>query len=89
MTYDWDEVCEIREKLSEYAEYEYDSHTEALTLLCQLSRYPDYISDELLDAVVAEMKKELKNYTENSTIVTTTVTTTNQVTDLQWHNEGQ
>jgi len=85
--YDWDEINEIREKLAEYAEYEYNSHTEALTALCHLSQYPDYISQELWDAVVIAMKAELKNYTENATIVTTTVTTTSQVTDLQWNDD--
>jgi hypothetical protein len=85
--YDWDEINDIREKLLEYAEYEYDSHTEALTAMCHLAQYPDYISQELWDAIVVEMKAELKNYVDNTTIVTTTVTVTNSVTDLQW-NDG-
>ncbi len=82
--YDWDEINEIRAKLTEYAEYEYDSHTEALTAMCHLSQYPDYISQELWDAVVTAMKAELKNYTENTRIITTTETFTKEVTDLEW-----
>lgn len=82
--YDWDEINDIREKLLEYAEYEYDSHTEALTALCHLSQYPDYISQELWDAVVTAMKAELKMYTENTVIVTKTETITREVTDLEW-----
>ena len=85
--YNWDEANELREKLSEYAEYEYNSYTEAMKALCCLSQYPDYISQELWDAVIIAMKAELKNYTENATIVTTTVTTTNEVTDLQWNDD--
>ena len=84
--YDWDEINEIRAELAEYAEYEYNSYTEAMEALCCLSQYPDYISQELWDAVVVAMKAELKNYNDNTTIVTTTVTTTNQVTDLQWND---
>lgn len=82
--YDWDEVNELREKLAEYAEYEYNSHTEAMEALCRLSQYPDYISQELWDAVVTAMKAELKNYTENTRIITTTETFTKEVTDLEW-----
>jgi hypothetical protein len=83
-SYDWDEANELREKLLEYAEYEYNSHTEAIEALCGLSQYPDYISQELWDAVIVAMKAELKNYTDNTRLVTTTETFTKDVIDLEW-----
>lgn len=82
--YDWDEACELSEKLREYADYHYDSYSEMINALCALSQYPDYMSQELWNAVVEGMKRELKNYEENAQIVTTTETITREVVDLEW-----
>jgi hypothetical protein len=82
--YDWDEACDLREQLRKYADYHYDSYSEMINALCALSQYPDYMSQELWNAVVEGMKRELKNYEENSQIVTTTETITREVVDLEW-----
>jgi len=82
--YDWNEMCELSEKLEKYYELESDSHGEAMEALCRLAQHPDYISDELLDAVVIAMRVELKNYTENCKIVTTPETFTQDVSELEW-----
>ena len=84
MTDYWEEIGELCEQLEKYYSLEADSHSEAMELLCQLSNYPDYISDDLLGALVSEMKKELKNYTENCTIVIRPETFTHDVAELEW-----
>lgn len=84
MTSYWEEIGELCEQLEKYYELEETSHSEALELLCRLSQYPDYISDDLLGALVSEMKKELKNYTENCTIVIRPETFTHDVAELEW-----
>ena len=83
--YDWNEMCDLSEKLKKYYELEGDSHGEAIEALCRLAQHPDYISDELLDAVVIAMRAELKNYTENCKIVITPETFTHDVAELEWN----
>jgi hypothetical protein len=84
--YDWDEACDLREQLREYAEFEMNSHQEMVEQLCNLSQYPDYMSQELWNAVIDEMKAELKNYKENATIVKTTETYTREIVDIEWND---
>jgi len=86
--YNWDEICELRDNLEKYYSLEYDSHTEAMEALCRLSQYPDYISEELWDAVVIAMKSELKNYTENSKIITTPIMIAKNLVELEWNHEN-
>lgn len=85
--YDWNEACKIREQLEHYCSYEMNEHGEMVEHLCYLSKYPDYMSQEMWDAVIAGMKKELKNYSENAKIVKTTETYTREFTDLVWNDE--
>lgn len=88
MTYNWGEICELGEKLEKYYSLEETSRGEAMEALCRLSHYPDYISDDLLNAVVIAMKEELKYYTENCKIVITPETFIHDVTELEWNNEN-
>ena len=85
--FDWTEAGELHDKLREYADFEMSSHSEMICALCDLSHFPDYMSQDLWDAVMAAMKDELKNYTENTRIVTKTETITREVADLEWINE--
>ena len=85
--YNWDEACELRDKLREYADYHYDSYSEMINALCALSQYPDYMNQDLWNAVMRGMRAELKNYEENSQIVTRTETFTKEVQDLVWNDE--
>ena len=83
--YNWNEVCEIKEKLEEYCSLECDSHGEAVRALCDLSQYPDYITQELWDSVVIAMKHELKNYVDNARIIITPTTYVCDVAELEWN----
>ena len=85
MRYNWEEMCELSTELEKYYSLEGTSHGEAMEALCRLSQHPDYISDELLDAVVIAMKEELKNYTENCKIVITPETFIHDVAELEWN----
>lgn len=85
--YDWNEACELRDQLEKYCEYEMNEHGEMVTHLIGLANYPDYMSQELWDNVVAGMKEELQNYKENAKIVKTTQTYTREFTDLVWNDE--
>jgi hypothetical protein len=86
--YDWNEMCELSEKLEKYYELEDNSHGEAMEALCRLAQHPDYISDELLNAVVRAMRTELKNYTDHARIIITPTTYKCDVAELEWHNEN-
>jgi len=86
-TLEYSEICELREKLEEYGNLEETSHGEAVRALCFLSSYPDYITDELWDAVVDAMQYELKNFTDNAKIVTLPMTFTRDVIELKWNDE--
>lgn len=88
MTYNWKEICELTTELEKYYSLEGDSRGEAMEALSRLSQYPDYISDELLDAVVTAMKAELKYYTENCKIVIKPETVIHDVAELEWNNEN-
>lgn len=83
--YNWNEICKVRTKLEEYYELEGNSHGEAVQALCHLSQYPDYMTQELWNAVVDAMQYELNNYTTNAKIVTTPTTYTHDVTELEWN----
>jgi len=83
--YDWDEALELSSKLEKYWSLEGDSHGQAVETLCAMAQYPDYISQELWDAVVAGMKYELDQYETYCKIVITPETFTHDVAELEWY----
>lgn len=82
--YDWDEACRLVEELEEYCTFEEDEHGEMVRSLLLLARYPDYMSQELWDAVVFGMKEELDNYKKHCRVVKTEETYTREYTELEW-----
>ena len=82
--YNWDEACDLVEELEKYCEFENDEHGEMVRSLLLLARYPDYMSQDLWDAVVAGMKAELTNYKEHCRIVKSEETYTREYIELEW-----
>jgi hypothetical protein len=85
MSYDYDEICNLREELDPYVELEGTEIGEACSALIRLSHYPDYISEECLAAVVTEMKTQLEMFKDQCTIVESEETFTRKVRDLDWN----
>jgi hypothetical protein len=82
--YDWDETCRLIAALEEYCTFEENEHGEAVRYLLGLAQYPDYISQDLWDAVVAGMKEELENYEKHCRIVKTKETYEREYVELEW-----
>lgn len=85
--YDWGEACDLVSELEKYCTFEENSHGEMVRALLSLSQFPDYMSQELWDAVVAGMKEELAHYKKYCRIVETEATHTFPVTELVWDDE--
>ena len=82
---EYDEICDLREQLREYVQYDGpNSMTEALELLCSLSEFPDYVSDELMQVIGKEIKDSLQYYMENAMIVEREETFTHNVRTVEW-----
>ncbi len=78
----YEEVIDIVDQVETYLEYQCDSRQEALSLLCQLLSYPDYIDSDLYDLAVQEAQAALKDFEENWIIVKTPKTVTITEVDL-------
>ncbi len=86
MSYDWEEMQTVIEEITEYALVDGPtSETEAIECMCGLLGRPDYIEDETLAAVLADLKGKLNNYKTHASIVTREETFTRTVTDIVWH----
>ena len=84
MSYNYDEILELQDKLTEYAAFEMTSQSEMIMALCAVSQHPDYVSDEFLAALVQEMKNRLQDYISNTEIIETEETFTRKVVSLEW-----
>lgn len=60
--YDWIEITQLQDEIVKYSDYEQNEHGEMVNTLVMLSSYPDYMSQELLDAVTLALKEELARY---------------------------
>ncbi len=85
--YDWGEACDLVSELEKYCTFEETSHGEMVRALLLLAQHPDYMSQELWDAVVAGMKEELENYKKYCKIIETSETYTRPVVEVVWHDE--
>ena len=86
MPIDLDAVYRLAENLESYAELEGTELGEACCNLAQVSRYPDYLSEKFMKAVIKEMKKQLKNFEDNAEIKYETHNVTSSVKFLEWRN---
>jgi len=84
MRYNWEEINKLVDDIKEYSDHEYNTESEAIEAMCSVIRRPDYLSEELLSAVMKELNDKLKYYKENSRIVEREETFTRTVTDLEW-----
>jgi L-fucose mutarotase/ribose pyranase (RbsD/FucU family) len=84
MSYNLEVIYELHEELQKYIDIDGTEIGEACSALVNLSRYPDYISEECLVAVVKEMQTQLEMFKELCTIVETEETYTHKVVDLVW-----
>ena len=76
---------ETNETLLEYAELDCTEWGETIEALVHLSKYKDYISDELAALLSKEIHNSLEYAKRHSTITKTTTTMTREVTNLEWH----
>lgn len=84
---EWEESIKDVDELMSYVYVDdEDSRTEALKLMCNLVRYPDYMSEDLLRVLRNEIKEELRHYKIFSKIVTTEETYTRKITELAWYS---
>jgi hypothetical protein len=81
---DFDTLQLTAEKLQKYAEIDGSEIGELCISMIQLSRYSDYVSEEFVDALYAEMVSQLENFEECATIVETEETFTRKVVYLEW-----
>jgi hypothetical protein len=82
--YDWDETVRLVAELEEYCTFEENEHGEMVRALLLIAQHPDYMSQDLWDAVVAGMKEELSNYQKHCRIVKSKETYTREYVELEW-----
>lgn len=87
MALTYQEVMEVTAALEPYIELENDSHSEAIHTAIHLSQYPDYISDELWEALCAYLIDRKEHYETNCEIIIVHHQYTRQDKELKWKNE--
>lgn len=86
MSYNYGQMSNLQESLSEYASIETSSISSAVGAVCEIASYPDYISEPFLNAVILEMERMLQFYKENTEIVHSTETVIHTNTTLEWYD---
>lgn len=88
MTKDYKKTLKIVEELEEYLDCTEDEVTELYSLLIRaITGYPDYMSNELYDALLQDIKTQLEWFKNNTTIIKTEMVHSSTYTrkELDYH----
>jgi len=80
-----EELRDIAQQLSEYADLEGSELGEVCAGLIQLTYYTSYLDNEFVKALRKEVEDNLTSFKEGSKIVTEEVTRTATETTLEWN----
>jgi hypothetical protein len=84
MSYNYSQINLLSEELATYAKLDGTEIGEACDILCRLSHYPDYISEEFLTSLVKEMRTALDMFKTQTVIVEKEETYTRKTVVLDW-----
>lgn len=83
-SYNWSEIQTLITDLQKYTDLDGpNSQTEAITCLCDVLSYPDYIENITLIAILKELKEKLDYYQNNTKIFEREETYTHKVKYLK------